>query len=148
MARNEAGKCVLRDGGDILTALERLARYEEVTEITGIEDPDELGRLISGMMADTTANQRKLWRRDGVCPAPGKGVLPAIRHCEDCGHYQPEAPGARAGICDAHPRKVRPGGGKRGSFQPVPGEHRRVVARRVACGDWTRREEKEKEGQG
>jgi hypothetical protein len=141
MTRNDEGKCCLRSGGNIMAAMEALTRYEEAAAAAEIDGAEELGKLLDGMFRATTPRQRRQWITDGVCPGIGPGEVPAIRHCNTCGHYQPDGEGAREGVCDRHPRKVRPGGGKRGPGIEIPGEHRHVAARRVACKSWIKKEE-------
>lgn len=154
MLRDDTGTVIV-PGGNVICALDDLCAYEEACEAAGIHGPEELAEALKELKRLRSGGARcaplqnaegrearplRTERTDGGWYDP-HALRPRWtqgKHCEGCGHYHPTIASGARGICDAHPRRVRPAGGK-GQHYILLDEPRQCQARRVACKDWTRR---------
>lgn len=150
MLRDATGTVIV-PGGNVITALDDLCAYEETCEAAGIHGPEELRKALAGLAKGRGAASSG---PSGHLPLKGKaseggsGDCEPQQHrvkrprwysgyyCESCASYDPTVPSGGHGICKIHKRKVRPEGGKGHKYITLD-EPRQVMARRVACGDWT-----------
>lgn len=136
MERYEDGKCYLLPGVNIMDAFERLCALEDVLEAVGIEDAEQLRKLLANVKAATSPTTFRAWCE--ICYAENLRKIPertwTVRHfCRECENFIPDKPGAKRGICTVHVKQVKKTGRRDGPLVTVPGEHRSVVASRPAC---------------
>ena len=153
--RRDATGTVIVPGGNVMNALDDLCAYEEACEAAGIHGPEALKRELEKLRKRGTTSSGpsghlplkgkafdgKAWTGDVEYDphAPRKRRTGGL-HCESCGHFQPTVASGGKGICDQHPRRIRPEGGRGGKYV-VLDEPRQCQARRVACGDWVARQQ-------
>ncbi len=160
MLRDSTGTVIV-PGGNVMTCLDDLCAYEEACEAAGIRGPEELAEALKELkrLRSGGAHCAPLQDAEGRCghrplrtertddsydPHALRPRWTQGKHCEGCGHYHPTIASGARGICDAHPRRVRPAGGK-GQHYILLDEPRQCQARRVACKDY---QKKEKGGPG
>lgn len=139
MFRDSTGT-VIRDGANVMDALDDLCAYEEACEAAGIHGPAELRKRLQQAEEDRTAAEKARLEAqpEPEQPQPEPARRPRWttgKHCEGCAFYRATVPSGGHGICKIHKRRVRPQGGK-GQNYVLLDEPRQVMARRVACGDW------------
>lgn len=149
MLRDATGTVIV-PGGNVMNALDDLCAYEEACEELGVEGPQQLKNLLSHVATLMPKEVIRRCAKEGRRPEPRERSASSLvraeygcRCCGSCGHYIPKSGSERgtAGHCDAHPRMVRSGGGKKGRLVEVPGEFRKVAGAREACRKWIKRQD-------